>query len=178
MTIDDEAFIDPPPAVDAETLAAYLHQHARTAAQRTAALEAKLHAEEAAEAAAHAETDMLRAELQQYRGWINEEIEGGHAFRLSKSLHEERERRGEIEQQVASLKTKFSLLAGELKEMMRKITAETPEQHQIRAADEALSALEKLKRISEQGKDEGEHMAALAALTQNAQSRAPVGGYY
>ena len=49
-SIDEEASIDPPPAVEAQTLSAYLYQHAETARQRSAALEAKLRAEQAAEA--------------------------------------------------------------------------------------------------------------------------------
>ena len=52
-SIDEEASIDPPPAVDAQTLSAYLYQHAETARQRSAALEAKLRAEEAAEVRGH-----------------------------------------------------------------------------------------------------------------------------
>ena len=180
-SIDEEASIDPPPAVDAQTLSAYLYQHAETARQRSAALEAKLRAEEAAEVRGHrynfpptlahrplsfshhcafaavqfvarAETEALQAELKQYNGWINEEIEGGYAFRLSKNLHDERERRAGLEREVAVLRRHLVDMSSELKEMVRMAASETAEQQQVRVADEALSSLEKLRMISEAAK--------------------------
>jgi hypothetical protein len=144
----DEASIDPPPPFSAETLAAYLYQHAETARQRRAALEAKLATEEAEEALVRAETDALRAELHQYNGWLAEELEGGYAFRLSKELHETRERRAGLEEEVALLKSHLSDLSGQVQELVRQAAGETMEQQQTRAATEALSALERLRRIS------------------------------
>ena len=145
-----EANVDPPPAIDAETLAAYLHQHAKTAAQRAAALEAKLRAEEAAEAAAIAETALLQAELAQYNGWLNQEIEGGAAYCISKAVHDERELRKDMEIEVVNLRGRLSGLSKDLQDLTRQSRTETVEQQQVRAADEALSALEKLRRINEQ----------------------------
>ena len=101
---------------------------------------------------ARAETEALQAELKQYNGWINEEIEGGHAFRLSKNLHDERERRAGLEREVAVLRRHLTDMSSELKEMARQAASETAEQQQVRVADEALSSLEKLRMISEAAK--------------------------
>ena len=139
----------PLPAVDAETLAAHLHQHAEVARQRSAAIQAALSAEEAAEARAREETEALRAELRQYHGWINKELEGGHAFRLSKALHDERERKSNCEREVAALREHFASLSAQLQVLVSQARGETAEQRQVRAADEALSSLERLRRISD-----------------------------
>lgn len=148
LSIDVEASIDPPPPFDVESLAAYLYRHAETARQRRAALEAQLATEDAAEGLVLAETEALRAELQQYHGWLAEEVEGGYPYRLSKELHEERQQRVGLEEEVASLKAHLSGLAAQVQELARQARGETVEQQQARAANEALTALERLRRIS------------------------------
>ena len=150
--------IDPPPPVDAESLAAYLYQHAESARQRNAALEARLRHEEAAEALAKAETEALRAELQQYQDWLAEEIEGGVGFRLSKQLHEERDQTGSLERDVLNLKGHLARLSERMVELRRVVTQETPEQQQTTAAEAALSALERLQRISEGAVQQGRRL--------------------
>ena len=151
VSIFAEAQCDPPPAIDAEALAQHLFLHAESARQRTAALEARLHAEEAAEALARAESDALRAELRQYKGWIDEEIEGGTAYRLSKLVNDERERRANLESAVTTLRGHLAGLSEQLKVAGEAAKGETLEQQQARTADEALSALERLRRISASG---------------------------
>ena len=143
------AHTDPPPNFDAETIAQILYQHAETARQRHAAVEARLMAEEAAEAAAQAETSALQAEIKQYRGWISEELDGGAAYRLSKSLHDERDRRSALEEQVRVLRGNLTSVAGTLKDLVQDAKNDPPAVVQARAADAALSALEKLRAVSE-----------------------------
>ena len=140
--------MDPAPSIDAETVAVYLHQHAKTAAQRTAVLVARLRAEEAAEAAAIAETEIIQAELEQYNGWMEERLEGGANYIMSKQLHEERNRRSSLADVVADLRGRLVGLSGDLQVLVGE-SQETLEQRQVRAADEALSALERLQRINE-----------------------------
>ena len=55
-----EARVDPAPTTDAEALAAHLFNHAEVLRQRSAALTARLEAEEAAEAAVRAESAALK----------------------------------------------------------------------------------------------------------------------
>ena len=137
-----EARVDPAPTTDAEALAAHLFNHAEVLRQRSAALTARLEAEEAAEAAVRAESAALQAEIRQYRGWITEEIEGGANYRLSKALHEERDRRTMLEEEVRRLKVHLTGLGGQLKDFVRQATLETPQAVQYRAADEVCACSE------------------------------------
>ena len=135
-TIFEEARIDPPPSTAAETIAALLYRHAETARQRSAAIQARLEAEEAAEAAVRAESRALEAEVSQYRGWISEELEGGAAYRLSKNLHDERDRCVALEEQVRGLKLHLAEMATELRALVQHAEQEPAEVVQQRAAHE------------------------------------------
>ena len=137
----------PLPLVDAEHLAAHLYLHAEAARQRHHAIQSKLDAELAREAAARKESQSLLAEFAQYQGWINEDIEGGGAYRLSKDLVEERERRAALEKEVSSLKGRLSELSGTLQDLVRQAKMPTPAATQAKAADDALSNLKKLKAL-------------------------------
>jgi hypothetical protein len=148
-TRDEPTTSSPCSQVDAETLAAYLYRHAETARQRHAALVTKLRTEEAAEAAIAAETAALQAELEQYRGWISETREGGSAYRLSKALVEERERRCALEKELGALRSRLSELYGQLQHAVKAAKSETPQQTQARAADEALVHLTRLRQLSQ-----------------------------
>ena len=143
-----DASIDPPPSIDAETLAAYLYMHAETARQKSAVLDAKMRHEEAAEALALAETEALRAELAQYHGWLAKEVEGGEGFRLSVRLSEERKKRAALEEDVVKLRIQLGGIMGKVKQL--DVHGETPEQQQVTGADAALGSLERLRRLSEQ----------------------------
>ena len=132
-TIFEEARIDPPPSPAAETIAALLYRHAETARQRSAAIQARLEAEEAAEAAVRAESRALEAEVSQYRGWISEELEGGAAYRLSKNLHDERDRCVALEEQVRGLKLHLAEMATELRALVQHAEQEPAEVVQQRA---------------------------------------------
>ena len=140
--IFEAAHIDPAPSsYDAETLATLLYRHAETARQRHAAVQACIATEKAAEEAARAESGVLAAEIQQYRSWIAEERQGGGAYRLSKALHEERDRRAALEEQVRSLKSSLSKQSELVKGLVRQATSEQPAARQARVADEVCAAL-------------------------------------
>ena len=134
--IFEEARIDPPPSIAAETIAALLYRHAETSRQRSAAIQARLEAEEAAEAAVRAESRALEAEVGQYRGWISEELEGGAAYRLSKGVHDERDRCAALEEQVRALKHHLADMAAELRLLVQQAEQDPAEVVQHRAADE------------------------------------------
>ena len=82
---------------EAETLAAHLFRHAAAARDKHAELEAAILAEEEASAAAESDSNALRAEIKQYHGWLSGEREGGSAYRMSKAIQDERERRVMLE---------------------------------------------------------------------------------
>ena len=69
---------------------------------------------------------------------------------------------------MASVKARLKSLSGNLKELARQESAETIEQQQIRAADEALSAIQRLRQLSEQdAQADADHVAALVALQRS-----------
>ena len=82
------------------------------------------------------------------RGWIGEEIEGGSAYRLSKSLIEERELRSSLESEVKGLREALGTMANQVQVLVQRAAGETPEQQAVRAADEALGSLARLREIS------------------------------
>lgn len=95
------------------------------------------------------EAATLRAEIEQYHGWIAEEIEGGAAYRLGKALVEERERRTALEGEVASLHARLASMSDVLQALVARARREPPLVTQARAADGALSALERLRQLTE-----------------------------
>ena len=136
-----------PVVVDAETLAAYLYRHAEVARRRHNDIQSKLDDEVAAEGALRKESQTLLAEFAQYQGWINEDIEGGSTYRLSKDLVEERERRDTLESEISVLRSTLSQLSGTLQELVKQAKMETPAATQARAANEALNNLARLKAL-------------------------------
>ena len=146
--ISAAAHVEPAPNLDAETIAHYMYLYTESARRRHAEMEARLLAEEVAETAAQAETMSLQAEIKQYRGWISEELDGGGAYRLSKSLVDERDRRSALEEQVKVLRGNLFSVAGTLKHLVQRAGEDPPAVVQARAADAALSALERLRAVS------------------------------
>ena len=136
-----------PPLGEAETLAAHLLQHAVAVRESHARLEDGVLAEEESEAAVRREIAVLQAELQQYRGWISEEREGGTAYRLSKALAEERERNMVLERGVAGLRGRLAEMSTHLSRLQQSIH-DSPAAQQARAADEALQQLSRLRKLS------------------------------
>jgi len=130
----------------AETLAAHLLTHAAAVRDHHAQLEAAIVAEETAAAKARGETEALQAELEQYHGWISGEREGGSAYRMSKALHDEQERRASVEAEVAALHGKLGTMSERLQALVQ-MSRDSPQAQQARAADEALSHLALLRQV-------------------------------
>ena len=132
---------------DAETLAAHLLRHASAARDRHASLEAAIADEDTARAAVEEESDALRAEIDQYRGWLSGEREGGSAYRMSKAIQDERERRAMLEGELGSLRERLSSASVSLARLQH-LGRETPEAQQARAAESALAQLARLHQLS------------------------------
>ena len=96
-----------------------------------------------------AETDALRAERRQYGGWISGEVEGGEAFRVSMALHVERAKHRGLEEQIRDVRNQLTDISAHVRQLVEEANGETPNQRKMRLADEAMSALERLKQVSE-----------------------------
>ena len=131
---------------ETETLAATLYQHALAIRQRHSGFEALIEQEHAAQETAEAESAVLRAEIAQYPGWIDESLDGGAAYRLSKALADERERRMMLENEVATLRERLASASSQLKSLMHHATT-MPQQQQARAAEDALTYLSRVREL-------------------------------
>ena len=86
---------------EAAALAGHLFRDAQDAAERMDALQASLDAEQATTDDLDAECEALRREEMQYKSWIADTGDAaGEAYRLSKTLHEEHDRRVVLEHEV------------------------------------------------------------------------------
>lgn len=130
-----------------ETLAAHLYGQAEATRQRHAVLHADIAAEDAAAAACDAEADALRAEIAQFHGWADETVPGGGAYRLSKAVVEERDRRELLEIEVVRLRERLKTISVHLRELSTQAAEEPPASVLAARADEALSMLERVREI-------------------------------
>mmetsp|Transcript_48430 Transcript_48430/g.134244 ORF Transcript_48430/g.134244 Transcript_48430/m.134244 type:complete len:149 (-) Transcript_48430:205-651(-) len=132
---------------DAAALAGHLFRDAQEAAGRLEALAGHLDAEEAAAADLLAECEALRREGAQYRGWIaNADAAAGEAYRLSKALHEESDRRMVLEHEVFLLKSKLRAISSSLNSLTQRQQAQAADNSAIAdSADDVLRQLESLR---------------------------------
>ena len=133
--------------MDAETLAVRLHRHAQEGAARIGALRQELEREEAATVLLERELGSMEDEAANYSRWLGQDAAGGEAFRMSKALVEERDRRVLLEQECAALRSKLTAVST----MVRKLT-EQREEAQRREQETGLEAsttqaLEHLARL-------------------------------
>ena len=132
--------------MDAETLAVRLHRFAQEEALRVHSLQEQLKQEESTSVLLDREIAELGNELEEYRGWLSDELEGSEAFLLSKSLVEERDRRELLDKECVELRSKL----GSISELVRQLSAQG-ERRKENAADldqitsNALEALARLK---------------------------------
>ena len=94
----------------ASAVAALLHRHASASRQRLEALRQELAAEDVARAAAAEELGALSSELATFEGWASGELHDGEAYRLSRAIVDERDRRLLLEQEVAALRTRLAAI--------------------------------------------------------------------
>ena len=135
---------------------------------------AKLHAEQAAEAATRAEVAALSAELEQYEGWIADTLEGGGVYRLSKALIEERDRRAALERETSALRSKLAVVSSHVNGLTEHAAREPPQAVQARAADDALRHLNRLREISaDAAADAASAQAALSNFVPAPVNEAP-----
>jgi len=133
---------------EAETLAAHLLRHACAARDRHAELEGLIADEEVITRRADEEASAIRAEIDQFHGWLSGELEGGAAYRTSKAIQDERERRAMLEGELHLLRnrlTEASASLGRLQELHNN----NPSAQQFRAAEGALKQLQRLHALSE-----------------------------
>lgn len=133
---------------DVESLAAHLLGHAQAARNRHAAIEAHIAAEEVQARHADEQADALRAEIAQYRGWLDGEL-GGSSYRMSKAIHDERERRAMLEGELGLLRERLASASASLARLQNLGQNSAPAQ-QARAADGALAQLKRLHDLSSQ----------------------------
>ena len=141
----------PPPPIDldeAETLAAHLFRQAATVRDRHAAIESQIELELAQARVADDESAAIRAEIEQYRGWLSGEREGGSAYRTAKAIQDERERRALLETELASLKERLAAASASLARLQSLGQNSAPAQ-QARAAESALAQLARLHALSQ-----------------------------
>ena len=152
----------------AETLAAHLFTHAAAVRDRHAQLEADIVSEEAATTAVRGETAALQAELEQYEGWLSGELEGGAAYRMSKELHDEHEKRTSAEAEVTALRTKLATMSTHLQALVQQ-SRNLPQTQQARAADDALAHLALLRDVYRSGSTSSGAAASSGVACQQGQ---------
>ncbi len=151
-------------SVSVETLAAHLHRHASAQAAAHAAIEREIDAEHAARRDAEAAADALRSELAQYHGWLHDEQqEGGAAYRMSKAVHEEMDRRVLLEEEVAALRVRLHAISGSLQRLSEQAAAAPPDAVLHSSAGDALRHLKLLARLGSEGSRGGGDKGVSAA---------------
>ena len=99
-------------------LAALLHRHATASRDRLDALRAELAAEDAARAAIAEELGTLSSELTMYECWASGELHDGEAYRVSRAIVEERDRRLLLEQEVAALRERLAAIGNSVNHLV------------------------------------------------------------
>jgi hypothetical protein len=133
---------------EAETLAAHLLRHACAARDRHAELEGLIADEEVITRRADVEASAIRAEINQFHGWLSGELEGGAAYRMSKAIQDERERRAMLEGELHLLRTRLTEASASLGRL-QELHNNNPSAQQFRAAEGALKQLQRLHALSE-----------------------------
>lgn len=131
---------------DAQTLALYLHRHAERRSARIQELKKDLADEAAEEAKLHDTIVALRTEKAQYEAWIANAHGDGEAYRLSKSLCNERERRLVLEDEVSALRAKLNAISMSLRGLNASIVAGRAEV--TKSAGAALADVERLRSLA------------------------------
>ena len=134
--------------VEAETLAAHLLRHTVVVRDRHAELEAAIALEVQATTEAKRQSAVLRAEIEQYRSWVEGNDEGGGcAYRMSKAIHDEQEQRAILEEELRTLRERLAQASTALTRL-HELDRNTPHVRQERAAESALTQLARLHRLT------------------------------
>ena len=134
-------------APDAQTLAAHLYRHAETVRARHAALDDAIAAEDAAASTARGTSGALRAEIAQFHGWVSGEHQGGGAYRLSRQLHEERDRRLLLESEVGLLRDRLGAIGKHVATLSHVNSGPTPASTLAAHTTDALLGLGRLEDL-------------------------------
>ena len=131
-------------AADAETLVKHLFRDAQDTAERVDALDSSMADEDEETAKLLLECEALQREEEQYQGWLSSGDTSGEAYRLSKTLHEEHDRRVILEHEVFLLKSKLRAISGSLQTLTQKQEASGSAIES--GATDILRQLERLRR--------------------------------